>query len=427
MRTRIQFARDCAARAVRSGVFACLVILLFSCCAASARAGDAPSGTVGRIEGPDVSVEGGVGGGSSVLTPILYVSNGSNVTVHSGKAHMAFFAGGRVQICGPAKFTVLLSGDAITLALNFGRLHVELPAKTTLRIFTPTIIGTPIDISGGARDLTVGLSQDDSLCVLATSGAIQLEQQLSGEKIIVPEAGEFFLNAGQLLPVAGKPGTCLCLSDEPITNPHAVIPEYAIAAESAAPPKPFANKPAASQPVPAPAPVPNPSPAPAIVLAPTQPAAPVATKPDPAPVPAQPEIAEPVPTIQYGVLQHANVGHPVSTSTKTDANTVAPPISGSAEESRAPSLEFATGTPLPPPGPPGDTAALMREVRVSPEWQFTGHVEPPEFAAAMQHALGEKQMTASPALSAPAQPPPAGKKKKGGFWAALKRAFGGSS
>jgi len=399
MLTRIQFARGGAVRAMRSAAFRCLALFLLCCWAAGARANDAPPGAVGRIEGPDVSVEGGGGGGTSVLTPIMYISNGSNVTVHSGKAHMAFFAGGRVQICGPAKFTVLLSGDAITLALNFGRLHVELPAKTSLRIFTPTIIGTPIDISGGSRDLTVGLNQDDSLCVLATSGAIRLEQQLSGEKIIVPEAGEFFLNAGQLLPIAGKPGTCLCLSDEPIANPHSVIPEYAIAAESAATPKSSvpapapSNKPAQSQPAPSPAPV------------------------------LDRALAQPAPNLQYSVLQHANAGHPLATSSKSESHAVAPALSTSPGDAQPPSLEFNTGTPLPPPGPPADTAALMREVRASPEWQFSGHVEPPEFATAMQHALGEKQMTPSPAK----QPAPTGKKKKGGFWAALKRAFGGSS
>lgn len=426
MQTRIQFARECAARAVRSAAFALLACLFLAFCATAVRADDAPTGAVGRIEGADVSVEGGVGGGTSVLTPIMYVSSGSNVTVHSGKAHMAFFAGGRVQICGPAKFTVLLSGDAITLALNFGRLHVELPAKTSLRIFTPTVIGTPIDINGGARDLTIGLTVDDSLCVLATSGAIRLEQQLSGDKIIVPEAGEFFLNAGQLLPIAGKPGTCQCLSDEPITNPHPVIPEYAIAAESAASrPAPKSSSPArATHP---PSLEATPAPAPPPVLVPTQPAAPVIAKPEQPATAPPPPVEESAPSIQYGVLQHANGGHPLSASARSDANTVAPAISASADEPHAPALEFNMGTPLPPPGPAPDTLALMRDVRVSPEWQFSGHVEPPEFAVAMQHALGEKQMAPNSTAATPAQPPPAGKKKKGGFWAALKRAFGGSS
>ena len=34
---------------------------------------------------------------------------------------------------------------------------------------------------------------------------------------------------------------------------------------------------------------------------------------------------------------------------------------------------------------------LIREARVAPEWEFSGHVEAPEFAKAMQNALGEKR------------------------------------
>ena len=140
---------------------------------------------------------------------------------------LTLFAGGEVDICGPAKFTVLLSGDAITLALNFGRVRVNLPANTDLRIFTPTIMGTPLGISGGPRDVSVGLSLDDSLCVLATSGAIQLEHQFTGEKLIVPQAGEFFLNAGRLLPVAGTPGSCQCNAAAASSGPRRRVPHHA--------------------------------------------------------------------------------------------------------------------------------------------------------------------------------------------------------
>src|ERR1700728_3954276 len=132
---------------------------------------------VGHVEGTDISCESGTPetGQYSTVGTRLDVSDGTVVTVHSGEVLVTLFAGGQVDICGPAKLTVLLSGNAITLALNFGRVRVELPAKTDLRIFTPTLIGTPLDISGGARDVTVGLSLDDSLCVLASSGALQLQ------------------------------------------------------------------------------------------------------------------------------------------------------------------------------------------------------------------------------------------------------------
>src|SRR3984957_9497371 len=99
---------------------------------------------VGHVEGTDISCESGTPetGQYSTVGTRLDVSDGTVVTVHSGQALMTLVAGGQVGICGPAKLTVLLSGNAITLALNFGRVRVELPSKADLRIFTPTLIGT---------------------------------------------------------------------------------------------------------------------------------------------------------------------------------------------------------------------------------------------------------------------------------------------
>jgi hypothetical protein len=122
-----------------------------------ARAQDAPAVAIGQVEGSDISCENGApaSGGTSTVGTKLDVSNGTVVTVHSGQARMRLFGGGEVGICGPAKLSVLLSGDAITLALNFGRVRVSLPANTDLRIFTPTIVGTPLGISGGDRKSVV--------------------------------------------------------------------------------------------------------------------------------------------------------------------------------------------------------------------------------------------------------------------------------
>jgi len=385
MRSRFQFALrvEVPLAAARKALFAALFAAILIG-AAAARADEAPNGSAGRVTGKDISVEGGVGGSSqSAVAPSIYVMNGSVVTVHSGKARMTLFAGGKVEICGPAKFTVLLSGDEVTIALNFGHVRAELPAKTSLRIFTPTIVGTPIDISGGARDVTVGLNLDDSLCVLATSGAIQLEHQFTGEKIIVPEAGEFFLSAGKLLPVAGTPGSCQCVEDE--QQAPAVPPgiETAIA-------------------VPAPA------------ATDRMPAAPTAAQP-----------AESDPGIEYSVLERANEAHPVVASAKIESS-VAPPATVQSEGLTLPPLEFSSGTPLARPGPSAEILALVRDARVESGWEFSGRVEPPQFAAAMQKALGEKPPTPEASGRQPAHPPAEAQKKKGGFWAALKRAFGGA-
>jgi hypothetical protein len=347
------------------------------------RGQDAPRDAIGRVDGRDISVEGGIAGSGvpGTAAPIIYVLSGSVVTVHAGKARMTLFAGGKVEICGPAKLTVLRAGDAVTLALNFGRVRVELPAKTALRIFTPTIVGTPIDIRGGSRDVTVGLNLDDSLCVLATSGAVQLEQQFTGEKIIVPEAGEFYLNAGRLLAVAGAPGSCQCLADEPKVTP----PTAATAPEFAA-------------------------------VAPSRSAA------DPLHTATAEQPAEREPGIEYSVLQDANRAHPIAASTRIESP-VAPPAPMPSDLTIVQALVFSANAPLVRPGPSDEIRMLIREARVSHEWEFSGRVEAPEFAQAIQTALGE-HATAPRKTESKASGPTEKQKKKGGFWAALRRAFG---
>ncbi len=377
MRPHFQFALR-AAVSVAAARTALIAVLLTGPAIAIARADVAPSGAVGRVEGKDISVEDGAGeSGPATMAPSIYVSNGSVVTVHSGKARMTLLAGGKLEICGPAKFTVLRSGESITVALNFGHVRAELPAKTPLRIFTPTVVGTPIDISGGARDVTVGLNLDDSLCVLATSGAIQLEHQFSGEKIIVPEAGEFFLNVGKLLPVTGTPGSCQCLADE----------------QQEAPPS-------------------------------AQPGIDFATTVPPTAAAPREQLAEAEPGVEYRELERGNQAHPMVALAKVEPP-VTPPATIPSENVMMPTLEFNAGAPLRRPGPSQEMLVLIREARVSPEWEFSGRVEPPEFAAAVQHALGEKPVTPT-VKHVPAQPPVQGQKKKGGFWAAIKRAFGGA-
>ena len=324
------------------------------------------------------------GTGTSVAAPSIYVMNGSIVTVHSGNGKMTLFSGGEVEICGPAKFTVLLSGDAITLALNFGRLRVQLPESSKLRVFTPTIIGTPLGISGAARDVTVGLNLDDSLCVVAASGAIQLEHQFTGEKLIVPQAGEFFLNLGKLLPVAGTPGSCQCTEPEErvVPAPAGPPPEYAV---NATPPAELA----------------------------------------PAPAAAEPEAAAAaIPTVEFSIPANANEGHPIVPQARDSAPT-APPVSAPVYTVVLPPLVFMANSPAPPPVPTADMAVLIREAQVSPEWEFKGRVEEPEFAQAMQRALGQRAPETQPAPAGATQPSEEPKKKKGGFWASLKRAFGG--
>src|SRR5579872_3051484 len=324
MNTRFRIARV-VAFAQRAGI--CVAALML--CAAAARAQSAPPSAIGRVEGKDISVDSGTaaGNGTERIAPSIYVSNGSIVTVHSGQARMRLFTGGQLDICGPAKFTVLVSGSAITLALNFGRIHVQLPPTASLRIFSPTIIATPIDISGGSRDLTVGLDQHDSLCVLAASGAIQLEHQFTGEKLVVPQAGEFFLNEGRLLPVAGTPGTCNCAA---MHEPEIPQPPLSIAQFKQAPPPDDAPAPAAA-PMPAEA---RPSQSPAVIAVP-----PAGAKFS---VPVPPDSSRPEPD---------NV---VPTIAPTDSGGPKPP-----KPEVVPALSFMASSPPTPSGPSAETLLMV--------------------------------------------------------------------
>jgi hypothetical protein len=378
-----------------NGLFAFIFL-----CVPALRAQQTAANVIGRVDGNDISVEGGApslgngvpNGGASGQLLSFAVSNGSVVTVHVGQARMALAAGGQIDICGPAKFTVLESGGAITLALNFGRMRVQIPATTALRIYTPTIVATPLDIGGAVRDITVGLDLSNSMCVLSTSGALRLEQQFSGEGLIVPQAGEFFLAGGTLVPVAGAPGSCECT---------------AFVARAAPPPLPAPSQPVPAQNVPFAAMIP-----PAI-----------SAQPDVAP--ANTTVSEPVAPrnrVQIGTLAHANEMHPVP----PPANNVEPPVPDIALPQYTvmlqPLMVTVTPSPLRPAEPAADTALLVRVARVAPEWEFSGHVDAPEFAVDMQRALGQKASTPQPQLLHPSQPP----KKKRGFWGSLKNIFVGS-
>jgi hypothetical protein len=379
-----QFARHgvaVAARALRRcpRIVPILLLLIAAIVPVSARAQQSPPNAVGRLEGADISVEGGAPGSS--VTPgaaptnaeSTPVTNGGIVTVHSGQARLTLIAGGQVDICGPAKFTVLQSSDAITLALDFGRMRVQLPVTTALRIFTPTIIATPLDISGSARDVTIGLELNDSLCVIAATGALQLEHQFSGEKLVVPQAGEFFLAEGKLVPVAGKPGSCQCFgmqvrAPEPIQR----IPEAGLTAPPVIVDPPASSPDAADN------------------------------KPPPAP-----------PPIEFSVPAHANESHPVAPP-KGVAAPPAPAVSNPVYKVVMPPLTFSATSPAPPSDPSPDMILLVRTAQIMPDWKFTGHVDAPQSGDATSSAHSS-------------QPGPNPQQKKRGFWSAIKRFFSSSS
>jgi hypothetical protein len=382
---------------MRPGIAAAL-ILAFAAFLANpqwARGQQAPPGAIGRVEGQDVSVDNGTTADSSSAgaTPgsPSFVFNGSVLTVHDGKARLTLVAGGQVDICGPAKFTLLQSGASITLALNFGRVHLQLPASTPLRIFTPTMIATPLDIGGANRDIIAGLDMNDSLCVVARSGAIRLEQQFTGAGLIVPQSGEFFLSAGNLVPVAGTPGSCECTPMHVQSLPPPQIPVMGVTSPDQLNVQQYPSEAA---------PTPAPPKAPPIETVAQEPA--------------------PEPNVQLRILASANETHPTLPAPKQTAP--APPVVSLPEYKiiLPPLVYSASSSPAPPEDPAIGAVLLVRTVHVEPDYQFTGHVEAPHLETVAQKS------GSSPGKQGAGEGNSSGGKKEG-FWARLKRAFGGSS
>jgi hypothetical protein len=372
-----------------------LALAAFSACPGLSRGQQAPPGAIGRVEGNDVSVDNGTATESAPApaahgTP-SFVFNGSVLTVHDGKARLTLVAGGQVDVCGPAKFTLLQSGAAITLALNFGRIHLQLPASTPLRIFTPTMIATPLDIGGASREITAGLDMNDSLCVVASSGAIRLEQQFTGAGLIVPQSGEFFLSAGNLVPVAGAPGSCECTPMHAQSLPPPQIPVMGVTSRDQLNVEQYPSEAA---------PTPLPAPGPPTAVAEKEPA--------------------PEPNVQLRILAGANATHPTLPAPK-DAAPSPPVVSVPEYKIILPPLVYsASSSPVPPEDPAIEAVILVRTVHVEPDYQFTGHVEAPRLETAVQKS------SSSPGKQGAGEAHSSGGKKEG-FWARVKRAFGGSS
>jgi hypothetical protein len=72
------------------------------------------------------------------------------------------------------------------------------------------IVATPVAIGTNPRDLTVGLDREGAMCTLPSKGAVRIEQQLSGQSVLVPQGGEITLSGGQLGTLRSANGSCDC-------------------------------------------------------------------------------------------------------------------------------------------------------------------------------------------------------------------------
>jgi hypothetical protein len=199
-------SRRATSSARRRAAFA---LLLAAWCALALAAQSPTPDSIGNIEGDDLLVQGAPNEAMVVKQGVTLLNSGASITVRSGQALIQLGDGGEIGVCGPAHFSVVQAGTALTLALDYGRVHPKLPPSTSIVIFTPLISATPIAIGQQQRDLIVGLASSGAMCVTSSQGAVRIAQQLSDESVLVPQGGAISLADGELAPAAPA-GACSC-------------------------------------------------------------------------------------------------------------------------------------------------------------------------------------------------------------------------
>jgi hypothetical protein len=165
---------------------------------------------VGAIDGESISVEGPMSVEVVQGRAKTVLRSGSDVHVKDGQARIDLVEGGSITICGPAHFSVLKSGGSLTVALDTGTIHTHLENDLPLIIYTAQIQAHPISIGNGPEDTLVGLDASGAMCVRANKGAVRLEQQLTGQSVMIPQSGDVLLTNGQLESLHTSTTHCVC-------------------------------------------------------------------------------------------------------------------------------------------------------------------------------------------------------------------------
>jgi hypothetical protein len=165
---------------------------------------------VGLIEGEDIAVTGPmsvevVGGQTKTI-----LRSGSDVRVKSGQARISLVEGGQISVCGPAHFSVLKSGGALTVALESGAIHARVDREPALTVYTAEIQAQTMAIGDDPRDVLMGFPSPGMMCIHTYRGALRVEQQLSGRSVIVPQGVDVMLANGQIDEMRNGAGQCKC-------------------------------------------------------------------------------------------------------------------------------------------------------------------------------------------------------------------------
>jgi hypothetical protein len=223
---------------------ACLAIICTALIAAGAVHNDQPlTDSVGVIEGESISVTGPMSAEVLQGQVRTVLHSGGDVRVKSGTARIDLVEGGQISICGPAHLSVLKSGGSLTIALDTGTIHLHIEDHLAVNIYTPQIQAQTVAIGDGPRDALIGFNASGAMCIRAMRGAIRVEQQLTGQSVLILQAGDVLLPNGQLDGLRTSAGQCACeLQIARVTPPEVSQPASAEEArKQAAPAKPNAQ------------------------------------------------------------------------------------------------------------------------------------------------------------------------------------------
>jgi len=189
---------------------ACLAVLSIALIAAAARSDQPSTDSVGIIEGDSIRVTGPMSVAVVQGQSKTVLRNGSDVQVKSGAARIDLVEGGQISVCGPAHLSFLKSGGSLTIALDTGMIHLHVERDLPVNIYTPQIEAQTVSVGGAPRDVLVGFDASGAMCVRANRGALRLEQQLTGQSVLIPQAGDILLPNGQLDSLRTSSGHCVC-------------------------------------------------------------------------------------------------------------------------------------------------------------------------------------------------------------------------
>lgn len=224
---------------------------------AAAQPDEPLSDTVGLIDGEAIAVTGPMSVETVHGLVKTVLRSGSDVRVNSGTARIDLVEGGQITICGPAHLSLLKSGGSLTVALDTGILHAHIDREPGLTVYTAQIQARTIAIGDGPQDVLVGFETPGAMCIRANRGAVRIEQQLTGQSVVIPQAGDVLLLNGQLDNLRTSAGHCSCelqvakAAPPPQTEIGLLasaeeIPKKAVEAKQDAPATP-AEKPAAKE------------------------------------------------------------------------------------------------------------------------------------------------------------------------------------